>query len=112
MTSKTADDAKINYDFRNIFDNIDNMTFEDFLALISSKIQKTEPFEEIIRCLSYFDKERKGLIEYHFFINILSQLMPNLERTYTDHLLSLIPNRPTSDSPVNYVSFVELLLLK
>ena len=86
--------------YRELFNNFDMITYNNYLSILQKKIERQKLEEEIIKAFEFFDKDKKGYFEIDFFKSF---------KIFT-HDSSIIYS--IDDKFENYVQLIDHILLK
>ena len=64
--------------YRELFNNFDMITYNNYLSILQKKIERQKLEEEIIKAFEFFDKDKKGYFEIDFFKSLMLSLKEKL----------------------------------
>lgn len=90
--------------------NSGNISFDEFLKLMVSKLIKSECDEDLIEAFQVFDREGNGLISAQELRHVMTNLGEKLTPEEADEMIREAD--VDGDGQINYEEFVKIMLSK
>ena len=94
--------------YRELFNNFDMITYNNYLSILQKKIERQKLEEEIIKAFEFFDKDKKGYFEIDFFKSLMLSLKEKLTIEEVNELIKEAD--PCSLGYIKYKEFVKFVL--
>ena len=93
---------------RELFNNFDMITYNNYLSILQKKIERQKLEEEIIKAFEFFDKDKKGYFEIDFFKSLMLSLKEKLTIEEVNEMIKEAD--PCSLGYIKYKEFVKFVL--
>lgn len=94
--------------YRELFNNFDMITYNNYLSILQKKIERQKLEEEIIKAFEFFDKDKKGYFEIDFFKSLMLSLKEKLTIEEVNEMIKEAD--PCSLGYIKYKEFVKFVL--
>lgn len=94
--------------YRELFNNFDMITYNNYLSILQKKIERNKLEEEIIQAFEFFDKEKKGYFDIDFFKSLMLSLKEKLTIEEVNEMIKEAD--PCSLGYIKYKEFVKFVL--
>lgn len=94
--------------YRELFNNFDMITYNNYLSILQKKIERNKFEEEIIQAFEFFDKEKKGYFDIDFFKSLMLSLKEKLTIEEVNEMIKEAD--PCSFGYIKYKEFVKFVL--
>ena len=94
--------------YRELFNNFDMITYNNYLSILQKKIERNKFEEEIIQAFEFFDKEKKGYFDIDFFKSLMLSLKEKLTIEEVNEMIKEAD--PCSLGYIKYKEFVKFVL--
>ena len=94
--------------YRELFNNFDMITYNNYLSILQKKIERQKLEEEIIKAFEFFDKDKKGYFEIDFFKSLMLNLKEKLTIEEVNEMIKEAD--PCSLGYIKYKEFVKFVL--
>ena len=93
--------------YRELFNNFDMITYNNYLSILQKKIERQKLEEEIIKAFEFFDKDKKGYFEIDFFKSLMLSLKEKLTIEEVNEMIKEAD--PCSLGYIKYKEFVKFV---
>ena len=93
--------------YRELFNNFDMITYNNYLSILQKKIERQKLEEEIIKAFEFFDKDKKGYFEIDFFKSLMLNLKEKLTIEEVNEMIKEAD--PCSLGYIKYKEFVKFV---
>ena len=94
--------------YRELFNNFDMITYNNYLSILQKKIERQKLEEEIIKAFEFFDKDKKGYFEIDFFKSLMLSLKEKLTIEEVNEMIKEAD--PCSLGYIKHKEFVKFVL--
>ena len=94
--------------YRELFNNFDMITYNNYLSILQKKIERNKLEEEIIQAFEFFDKEKTGYFDIDFFKSLMLSLKEKLTIEEVNEMIKEAD--PCSLGYIKYKEFVKFVL--
>ena len=94
--------------YRELFNNFDMITYNNYLSILQKKIERQKLEEEIIKAFEFCDKDKKGYFEIDFFKSLMLSLKEKLTIEEVNEMIKEAD--PCSLGYIKYKEFVKFVL--
>ena len=94
--------------YRELFNNFDMITYNNYLSILQKKIERQKLEEEIIKAFEFFDKDKKGYFEIDFFKSLMLSLKEKLTIEEVNEMIKEAD--PCSLGYIKYKEFIKFVL--